>query len=100
MSVRATFAIDTPLIVTGVVRATPPPKVPRPVTFTVVSTLTGAENVDEACTVSVWVLPPLSKTLPLADRAVLAVKTAVDAKVLAALTVRFWAKVVPRTVLP
>ena len=42
----------------------------------------------------------MSKTLPLADSAVPAVKTAVDAKVLAALTVRLWAKVVPRTVLP
>ncbi len=82
------------------VRATPPLKAPRPDTFTAALTLIGAENVDEACTVSVWVLPPLSKTLPLADSAVLAVKTAVDAKVLAALTVRVWAKVVPRTVLP
>ncbi len=82
------------------VRATPPLKVPRPDTFTAALTLIGAENVDEACTVSVCVLPPLSKTLPLADSAVLAVKTAVDAKVLAALTVRVWAEVVPRTVLP
>ncbi len=53
MSVRATFAKDTPLTVTGVVRATPPLKVPRPVTFTAALTLTGAENVEEACTVSV-----------------------------------------------
>ena len=53
MSVRATFAIDTPLTVTGVVRATPPLKVPRPVVFMAALTITGAENVDEACTVSV-----------------------------------------------
>lgn len=41
------------MTVTGVVRATPPLKVPKPVTFTAALILTDAENVDEACTVSV-----------------------------------------------
>ena len=88
MSVRATFANGTPLTVTGVVKATPPLKVPRPLTFTAALTVTGAKKADVAWTVSVWLLPPLSRTLPLAVRAVLAVKAAVEANVLVALTAR------------
>lgn len=38
--------------------------------------------------------------MPLAVTAALAVRDAVDAKVVAALTVRVWLPVVPRTVLP
>ncbi len=100
MAVVATFANGTPLTVTGVVRATPPVNVPNPLTATAALTATGAENVDVAWTVRAWLLPPLSVTLPLAVIAVLAVKAAVEAKLLAALTVRVCADVVPRTVLP
>ncbi len=38
--------------------------------------------------------------MPLAERRALAVMDAVDAKVVAALTVRVWLPLVPRTVLP
>ena len=84
----ATVASGTPFTVTGVLKATPPLKVPSPLTLTVELTVTGAENDEVACTVSVLLLPPFSTTLPLAEIAVLPAKVAVVRKLLAALTVR------------
>ena len=57
--------------------------------------MTGAENVDAACTTSTWLLLAPRVTLPLATMG------AVDAKVVAALTVRMLLPpLVPNTVLP
>ena len=53
MSVVATFASATPFTVTGVVNATPPEKVPSPLTFTAALIATGAENVEVAWTVKI-----------------------------------------------
>ena len=84
----ATVASGTPFTVTGVLKATPPVKVPSPLTLTVELTVTGAENDEVACTVRLMLLPPISATLPLAEIAVLPEKVAVARKLLAALTVR------------
>ena len=84
----ATVARGTPFTVTGVVKATPPVKVPSPLTLRVELTVTGAENDEVACTFRVLLLPPLSTTFPLAEIAVLPAKAAVARKLLAALTVK------------
>ena len=54
--VVATAAKAVPFTVTGVVRAVPPVKVANPVMLMVEATVTGAEKVAVAGTVSIWAL--------------------------------------------
>lgn len=54
--VVATDASAVPFTVTGVVRAAPPVKVASPDTLIVEATVTGAEKLAEAGTVSAWPL--------------------------------------------
>ena len=84
-------------IVTGLVRATPFVKFVKPLTVRFELIVIGAEKLEVAWTVNVWLLPPFRKTFPLA---VSAANVASDVKLLVALTSSVCAAVAPKAVVP